>query len=276
MEILLNELSLDGQFESAESFAISAIPPILGLFKIIDSKDLIYKNYEFYSRKVTSTENIHEVLTGTSSRTLDEIRRFKSYLANLFEEPYWESDQKHSSVNTYSLFNNNVNNTSIAEACERDKAVISFAHPFYLTKKLNVFKDEEEISIHNLSEANDYLNSCLEENLIDFADYCAKKFNGKTKLNFSNFTQKESFGLLHKENESVFLEAFQKFDNLSWQEIIVDDGLDYKAYDKKIFYKEVEFNKYKFRVTKKFRCFGYVESSVFYVLCFDLTHKLSD
>ena len=277
MDLLLNELSLDEQFKSIEDFCENAIPNILNVFKDLQDDDLVFKKYDLYARKVTPDQTIHEVLTGNSSRMFDELRKFKVYLSKVFEDPYWEEAPKHSTDEDYSYQNNDIKGMSLAESCERDLMVISFMHNDFLHNQLVVNKNNTPINIENLTKGGDYFEACWRLKKSTIEEYCCNKYNDKSKLNFSFIDEREGFNLL-KSNEDIelFKSGFEKFNKLTWQQVGVDDGLDYKPYDKKNFYKEIRTKKHKFRISQKYRCFGFVENGVFNVLCFDLTHKLSD
>jgi hypothetical protein len=276
MEILINELSLSGQFASAKQFVNEALPPLLSLLKEVDNtKNVLYKKYDFYDSRVTKQMSIHDIFKDAGSRQYDEIRRFKSQLAGLFENPYWEDTQKHSPDCSYFYKDKNVCGCSLAEACERDKIVVSFNHPDFSIRNLSVRKENEEINLDNLFAKGHYTEIARQRGAIPFEEYCRKTFAGM-KLDFSQIDGKEGFDLLKQEDEKLFFDGFRKFTELSWQQIEVDNGLDYKKYKNKSYFKTLNRQVYKFRISEKYRCFGYVEQGVFYVLIFDLTHKLSD
>lgn len=115
---------------------------------------------------------------------------------------------------------------------------------------------------------------------ISFESYC--KSNKFSKLNFDRLDAKNGFNLISCGNRDFFKSAFEKFENLSWQQIVTDGGLDYKEFDKNkktsAYFSNDEWRKniYKFRVDQRIRCFGNNVKGVFYVLRFDLEHKLSD
>jgi hypothetical protein len=277
-EILINELSLSGQFNSVEDFiSCGALTQFNSLLNEIKGCDvLLYKNHSFYNSMITKEISIHTILVGSISRQYDEIRKMKSSLACLFEDPYWENSQKHS-PDVYYLFNNNcVTGQSLAEACERDKIVISFTHPDFSSGCLLILKENTEISLDNPVKKEEYTALAYKRNLINCKEYCIRKFSGG-KLDFSKIDRKESFLLLSKEDEKLFMDGFRKFTELTWPQIFVDDALDYKEYkDKKGHFKSLNKKIHKFRITQKYRCFGYAEQGIFYILIFDLTHDLSD
>ena len=277
-EILINELSLSGQFVSVDEFITGgALLDFAALLKEINNTDvLLYKKYDFFGSKITKNMSIHDVLVGAISRQFDEIRKFKTGLACLFENPYWEDDQKHNVNYAYRYKGNCVSGQSLAEACERDKIVISFMHPDFPSGNLVVIREETEFLLDNLLKEEDYFEIARNRNIISFKDYCIKRFIGG-KLDFSRISKKEGFSLITRKEENLFLDGFRKFVSLSWTEIGKDEGLDYKEYnDRKGHFKSFNSKIHKFRISRKYRCFGYEEHGIFHVLLFDLTHDLSD
>ena len=277
-EILINELSLSGQFSSADEFINGgALINFAALLKEIKNTDaLLYKKYDFFESKITKDMSIHNLLVGTISRQFDEIRKLKTGLACLFENPYWEDSQKHNVNFAYQYKGNCVSGQSLAEACERDKIVISFMHTDFPSGSLAVTREETEISLDNLLKEEDYFEAARNLNIISFEDYCARKFIGG-KLDFSMVSKKEGFSLITREEEDLFFNGFRKFASLSWPEITKDQGFDYKEYkDNKRYFKSFNRKIHKFRISQKYRTFGYVEQGIFHVLLFDLTHDLSD
>jgi len=276
-EILINELSLNGQFNSVCDFIDGALIKFNALLNEIKGPNvLLYKNHVFYESKITGDTTIYNILVGAISRQYDEIRKMKSGLACLFEEPYWENNQKHSPGILYLFMGNCVTGQSLAEACERDRMVISFIHPDFSSESLLVLKEETEVTLDNLVNRIDYIETAYNKNIISCEEYCKKKFKGD-KLDFSKIYPKKSFNLLSKNDEKIFIDGFRKFTELTWPQINVDDALDFKEYeDNKGHFKSENKKIHKFRLSRKFRCFGYKEQGIFYALLFDLTHDLSD
>jgi len=277
-EILINELSLSGQFSSADEFISGgSLLKFNALLNEIKSPNvLLYKSHGFYESMVTKDISIYSLLVGTISRQYDEIRKMKSGLACLFEDPYWENEQKHSSEFSYFFNKDCVTGKSLAEACERDRVVISFFHQNFSCNRLFVQKEETEIALDNLFKEKDYIDVAWKRSFIACEEYCIKKFKS-TKLDFSKMDTDEGFSLLKKEDEDLFIDGFRKFTELTWPQINVDDALDFKEYkDNKGYFKSYKKKIHKFRISRKYRCFGYVEQGIFFVLLFDLTHKLSD
>lgn len=151
MEILINELSLHGQFATVDDFVNIAVKPLLSLLQQYDpDRDVILKKYDLWSAYVTATATLQEVFKGSHSRTNDEIKRSKVQLANLIDNPFWEDTRKHNAPDTYQHNAMNVFDTSLAESCERDKVVLSFTSVQFSSTLLIVDKNSTPISIDNL------------------------------------------------------------------------------------------------------------------------------
>jgi len=164
----------------------------------------------------------------------------------------------------------------LAEACERDRMVISFFHPDFSSGILLILKEKTKMTLDNFVNRLDYIETAYNKNIISCEEYCKKKYKGD-KLDFSKIDIKEGFNLLSKEEESLFIDCFRKFTELTWPQIFDDGALRFKEYkDNKNYFKLLNKKIHKFRISRKYRCFGYVEQGIFYVLLFDLTHDLSD
>lgn len=156
MELLLNELSLSGQFASIDHFVEHGVLNVLQVFTELHDEDRVLKKYDFYSYQVTPSKSIHDVLTGSVSRTYDKLRKFKIHLSQVFDSPYWEEDQRHNANSEYSFGAVSVSSTSLAEACERDRIIISFIHENFGNTPIAVKRRAEDIAIDNLFEEGHY------------------------------------------------------------------------------------------------------------------------
>jgi hypothetical protein len=280
MEILINELSLTGQFKDDNKF-LDNFDKILKIIKIIDVLGFtLLKEYSFFQAKVTTTFKLDDFLR---LRT-DRARRMKRFLSKLtYNPPYWNEDQKNDcSKNSYLYHNDNVCNTSLAESCERDKTILSFTHNNFLKTDLEILKDGNPVSVYNFIDKSSFLNHLLSISQIEPLDYCQHKLKN-SNLNFSNLENKYGFDLLNTTQQiDEFITSFKDFSQKSWNDIIKSStnkkGLNYKAYDGGWF-KNTQYshlNIFKFRVIQKYSCFGYREKDEIFVLRFEIDHKISD
>lgn len=171
MDILLNELSLSGQHASREIFVEEILPTLIGVLDEIQElfKATIYKNQQFYSSRVTRTDTIHDILVGDFSRQYPSLRKIKrQFFSPLFAEPYWEDTRKHSENYSYTYAGNDICNHSVAEACERDKVIISFiGTELFREETLSILKNgNEQIGIDNLFNVGHYSNVLHQRGII--------------------------------------------------------------------------------------------------------------
>ena len=279
MDILINELSLVGQYSSVKRFITHGLFEITNvLIDISITDNTLLKKYDFFNSNITNDITLHSLLKSNISREYDLLRKFKSELFQLIEDPFWESDKRHSDRDTFLFNSENINNSSLAEACERDRVVVSFVHDNFITLKLPVIKNKENITIDNLYDKNHFLELGRSRDEITFEAYVKNKFK-KTNLDFSLIDNRNGFALLNtQDEETAFLSTFEKFIQMNWTDISQDDGLKYKPYnDLEKFKKTYPGKKIcKFRTSQLYRCFGYREDDTFFVVRFEIEHDLSD
>lgn len=290
MEFLINELSLDGQFESNNEFAES-IRDFIRIIKIAEEQSIIIsKKFDLYSRKVTANESLSDLFRTRGTKENDHYRRMKSILLkNSYNPPFWEVNQLHKSTNKYenNLLGNLVG-SSIAEACERDKAIISFNHHLFKDKIISVNKNDTLISIYNATYQQCFLNYIFNDvSVINIEKFCTYKYEN-TRLCCDKLEDEYGFSQLEKHEREMVIETFDRMVNKNnWNEVYVDPSLHYKEYspsskkddwfaNKK--YDNLKIDKFRCGNTKvaSLRCFGYRDGEVFHVLRFERDHRISD
>ena len=175
---ILNEYSIDSQFEDFEAFLDSLFEHTIPLFQLMDKYNLdLVKGYETYNLKLTEKLSIYDLLY-SSGGSYPEIIKFKSLLnKRLSDDPYWcEKDPNHN---------------CFKEALEKKVGLISFEHNKYLEDKLE-YTDEGVLHII----ANSYNETQLLEELKDKAivgvgEYLEAKF--PIIENFCNLNGKNYF-----------------------------------------------------------------------------------
>jgi len=281
LEILLNELSLSGQFKDENEF-FDSFDITLEIIKLIDVLDFsLAKEFMLFNVDITSQYKLVDFLR---LRT-DRARKLKTFLLKLAHTPpYWNETQKHSTSDNYMYNGNDISDTSLAESCERDKIVLSFKHNNFFKNNLVIQKNSSNINIYNLIDKVHFLEYLLTNSRIDLLIYCQLKFKD-SNLNFSKIESKYEFDSLENQEQiDAFILAFKAFSQMNWEDIIKSDGLEYKQYNKPNKKKIGWFREglyqytdiYKFRISQRYRCFGYRKDDTFFVLRFETDHKISD
>lgn len=185
-ELILNEYSLAGQFRSKEDFIESAMTQIVGLLNELpkDKGILIWKKTDLYQHSVTpnADDTLHSILRNTTRHP--DTLRFKMLAKNLLTEPYWDNDPKQDKDKTYRWKGKDVSDTGLAEACERDKVIVSWEHPDFTQSLLSVNKGCEAVDLINLRKADDYDTHAINFGWspVPFSLKCSSRFMGTNHL----------------------------------------------------------------------------------------------
>ncbi|WP_066301010.1 MAG6450 family protein [Bacillus sp. FJAT-29937] len=284
MEVLLNELSLEAQFESPETF-LDSLKDIISIQNIMDLCSVtLLKHQDLYNFKVTGNRTLHDILIDKKISTRSEARKFKIFLKKLMSDPpFWQENQRHINSDRYFCeYTNEVSGYSLAEACERDKIVLSFVSQRFREISLDIKKNGQSISLLNIIDPRTFADYLLEEKKIDYKEYCNSRFEG-LNISFLKLESNYDFNKLEEDEAKAFISTFKNFSEMTWDAIQQSTGLDFKKYQppsRKVdwFLNSPNADKqiYKFRTSQKYRCFGYREGNVFYVLRFEVDHSVSD
>jgi len=187
MEIILNELSLHKQFCSIEDF-VDSLMCTMRLYKLIPKAEFtISKKSDLWSYKPTEQHTLNEILKIGGN---DKIRMFKSMLFSFItNEPFWDFDQKHKNNDEYICkYTTDKSGYSIAEACERDKIVISFESSNFKDKIIEICKNGlTHYSVNNIYDKNYFLDYFINLNTDYFVYFCKNRFdNHKVDFVYQN------------------------------------------------------------------------------------------
>jgi hypothetical protein len=275
VQVLFNELSLTGQFSNQDDFVKNGLLPFVGVLKEMQGFSiLLLKKNDVWEKMITPTITLHSLLINNAFRKHDEVRRLKLAIVDLTNEPFWDSDSQHAN-STYILDGADICGSSPAEACERDKVVVSFVSSASSVDPLNVIRNEISVPLLNLTYSGKLTDILWANDQISFESYLKARFSGD-KLDFSRVDDKMGFLEIQRSEQSLFLDTFRKFEKLPWDQIHTDKGLDYKEYHETMSISYRNIKTYKFRASQKFRCHGYRDKDSFVVIGFETDHKLSD
>nr|VFJ47109.1 MAG: hypothetical protein BECKDK2373C_GA0170839_101714 [Candidatus Kentron sp. DK] len=273
MDVLFNELSLTGQFLDQNDFAKNGLRPLIGVLKEMEGfSTLLLKKSDVWERMVTPTGTLHSLLV---DRTFDGGRLLKSKIEKLTKEPFWDSDSKQRPDSTYLLNGSDIRGSSPAEACERDKVIVSFLSSPTSSDPLPIAWNGVDVPLLNLIRPGRLTEFLWDKKKISFEAYLKARFSGG-KLDFSRVDGKMRLCDIQPAEQSLFISTFKKFEGLNWERIHTDTGLDYKEYHGNIDQRYRDRKTYKFRVSRKFRCHGYREEDSFVVIGLETDHKFSD
>lgn len=282
MEFLLNEKSLNGQFDDEEQFLISLKPMIRTIEIIQQCPDMeIYKIENFHERNITADERLCDMkLKGIS----DELVGFKLKLDNvLYREPYWDKNPTHDVFQEFTWNEEDVSGTSLAEAAVTHNGVLSFDLDEFRDCILQIINGENYYKVCSV-----YTPKYLIEQYNKIIDIDIKRMllitYESSRIDCSTMEEKYGVSILQKDELKEFILTLNKFVNHeSWSDIERDDGLEYKKYtpssEKDNWFRG---NRYKgktimkFRFSSVMRCYGYRKGDRFRILRLERDHKISD
>lgn len=153
MIIIINELSFAGQFPKPENFLKSLKPFIIILSALNGLQCEVYKNYNFFSAKITPNHSLGDLLRDVVVGSEEEIRGLRNQLVKFsYNPPFWEDEQVHNCNDTYDCKYTELKcNYGLAEAVETDKLVASFNHPDFLESILLIKKNSIDQELYNFA-----------------------------------------------------------------------------------------------------------------------------
>ena len=282
MDFLLNELSLQGQFDSTDSF-LKSLPCTVKCIELIhqNANMPIYKTEDFYKCSITQDMTLCDLKNYQIS---DELLQFKIKLDNeIYEEPVWDTDPYHDIEQKFFWDGEDVSATSLAEAVARKGALLSFFLDEFRDCVLNICKNEEKhdiVSVHSPQYLTEQYGKLLN---VDRKTWLLLRYEG-SRIDCSLLEDKYGADILEKNEFKELVSTLDKFVRReSWEAIAIDDGLEYKKYSPENEEKNwFSGGKYKgktimkFRYSKVMRCFGYRKGDRFRILRIERDHKISD
>ncbi len=280
MDFILNEKSLNGQFESINSF-LESLSSNTKCFALIrqNHENNITKISDFYKCNITPNKKILDLKTEPCS---DKLMRFQMQLDQEIQTvPYWDETPEHDISKAYCWNGENVSATAIAEAAKRNIPLLSFKSDFFTDCKLDVSLESEKYNIDSIYSPKYLANHFSREIHLDKDEFLKIRYED-TKIDCTFLEKKYGSSILEKNEYHLLLSSLDKFIELSWTDIEKDDGLEYKKYKpspKENWFKNSPFRRQtimKIRFSDVLRAYGYRHNDRFRLLRFERDHKKSD
>lgn len=155
MDAIINDFSLNGQYETPEEFFDSLVKYTLPAFQSLVRQGCnILKSYTTYARKISKDVTLHDVLRMPQFRGYPEATRLKTFLVSCSEPPYWSDDSQTDCTQEYSVAQLSAEDMSlpncITEAVTRNTAILSFFDPNFMDLKIPVYKNSQKYELQNL------------------------------------------------------------------------------------------------------------------------------
>lgn len=222
MDIVLNDYSLNGQFETTEEFMLWVHDEWMKMFDyLLKHKISLYKKSDFYSKHITKEETLFDLLQIAGDPLVSKI---KSFIINAaFSEPYWDVEEvvKSDLSNTYKCPQSDDLPNCFSEAIERDKVILSIRNEEYAEECYMYNKNEEAGIIRNIIDYNSFLLWLLNVNLND-VKYIFENYKFQRKIRFAEVSGKcyaqeaiENNGLTVDDKKNILLNISEMIKGLS-------------------------------------------------------------
>lgn len=155
MVAIINDFSLNGQFETPDEFFDSLIRCTLPAFRSLVSKNCeILKAYTTYSRRISKEMTLHDALRSPKYRGYPEATRLKAFLVSCSETPFWSDDPQTDCTQIYSVEQVSTEDITppncMTEALTRNTAVLSFSNPQFMDLKIPIYKNFQKYELQNI------------------------------------------------------------------------------------------------------------------------------
>ncbi len=194
--LIVNELSLDGQFDNEEDFELN-LQEGFRLFDLqyqLNSK--LFFSSSIYNRQITNRTTISQYLRISHS---DEARKFRFFL----DKDFWDMNQMHKNDISYTCtYTDLTHGYSLAEACERQSNIYSFRHTNYIEKIIEINKNSEKFLLKNFTNLNEFINDNFEAIVDILWNQLNKDFRKTFELLIKIFAIKFNFSLINAYNYS--------------------------------------------------------------------------
>lgn len=275
-EFLLNEKSLDGQFDSMEAF-YKTLPVMSRNLKMLkDNQVILQKHSSLYQHKITKDVSLFDLQNkkgNVDPTQRDRLNMWKRQIASLMRTPpFWDDDSE--SVD------------SVQEAAKRNTDVLSFLHDEYRDRILHISCDDDVYMVRSAVSTEYLAETMFQKKYIDRKEYIRQRYqNGRIRTCYIDM-ETNSVDELEKQELKELIEGLERFEEAStWRDILSDRFFDYKSYQpSSTKYKVFENGQFAGKNIDKFRCgqhsqvrcWGYREEDNFYVLRIERDHRYSD
>lgn len=276
-ELLLNEKSLEGQFETLEEF-YATLPEMSRNLKILKENDVILqKHNSLYQRKISGDITLYD-LSNKKGNVAPEQRanmtQWKRQLSSLMcTPPFWNDESEN-------------DGDSVLEAARRETDVLSFLHDSYNDVVLEVPCENISCEVRSSVSTRHLVEGMFQKKYMDRLDYIKQRYqDGRIRMEHID-AETNTVDVLEKKEFEELLEGLERFEAaLTWEDITGDRFFDYKSYQpsskkKNVFLKgnfaDKNIDKFRCGQHSQVRCFGYREEDVFYVLLIERDHRYSD
>lgn len=181
---ILNDYSIDNQFETLDTFLDSVLYNTIPLFNAMEQHNIeLLKSHEIYDLKIVNGLTLFELLT---KRNYPEITKLKTLLCrSLIDNPYWEKDYEEQDC--------------INKAYKLKVGLISFEHTKYIYDNIKYSYNGTEYIISNSYNKNQLLEELRTRRSVTVGEYFQTRYSNIQSFCFID--DKDYFAEFVNDNE---------------------------------------------------------------------------
>lgn len=182
MNLIINEFSLNKQYQSVEEFCNNLLVSFIPITNLSKELNLpVSKKTTFFDCNVTEEMKLADIIKIKGN---PYISKLKIIIASLYsDEPFWDINPKSDPQSNYFCeWTNDVPNC-FTEAYERGAGIISFRHPNFANNIIELQKNQQNCEISNFVDYMFFLKHAYEKNLLSDILYIEKVFP-RTEVEF--------------------------------------------------------------------------------------------
>lgn len=167
MELILNDLSLHGQFANIDDFEDYFIEYLnKPINSIIEQKIPLLKRQDSYSRQITKDVTMFTYFKKSSNRTVATIIK-KQIVDMAIDEPYWDAEDmmRTKSGIEYQYPDKQPEPNCYTEAIERKCPLLSIQKDNRAEEKIQCHRDKEPVETASITDLNTFLNAYLKDDI---------------------------------------------------------------------------------------------------------------
>ena len=167
MELILNDLSLYGQFASIDDFEDYFIEYLNKPVNLIISQKIpLLKRQDSYSRQITKDITMYTYFKKSSNRTVATIIK-KQIVDMAIGEPYWDVEgmMRTKSCIEYQYPDKQSEPNCYTEAIERKCPLLSVQKYNKAVEKIQCYRDKEPVETANITDLNTFLDAYIKDNI---------------------------------------------------------------------------------------------------------------
>lgn len=265
MEVVLNDYSLDAQFDNIDDFVDSLVKNTLLVLRYFEeSSNLLIKSYCTYDKKISHTVSVYQFLTSQQFMGFSEAQKLRSVLGKLVDEPYWNDNPKTVINAQYKCdkigdFSGQEPNC-FSESLERDKLILSFEHNEYKEESIPILKNKVAYNLYNLFDENSTIKNLFllkQIGFVEFLVYSYRNYDVEFYANGSKYYADEYYdnGALSQHDVLHIKEDFDKMIKGRMRGNMLPRLLD------SISYRNITYNEFRTSLTnnREFRIYFYMD-----------------